>query len=198
MCRSFLQRSNIIFIILTLLFLSICQFAAAAQIRIAWNSNGEPDLAGYNIYYGTASRVYGSPINAGNVTTYTLIGLTQGQTYFIALTASDASNNESVHSTEVSAVATEPPQTYTIATNPSSLQVAVDGVIYTSPQSFSWVPGSPHTLSASSPQPGVSGVRYVYASWSDGGTQSHNIIVPSLSAVYTASPKCAQFLERWS
>jgi len=60
-----------------------------AQLRLAWNANAEPDLAGYKVYYGTGSRTYGTPINVGKVTTYTLTGLIAGQTYYIAVTAFD-------------------------------------------------------------------------------------------------------------
>ena len=84
----------------------------AGTISLAWdapttNSDGSPltDLAGYYVYYGTASRVYGSPVDAKNVTTYTLTDLTPGQTYFIAVTAYDTSQNQSQLSDEVSGVA---------------------------------------------------------------------------------------------
>jgi hypothetical protein len=72
--------------------------------RVAPTTNADgtalTDLGGYKIYYGTASGVYGNPADAGNVPTYTLTGLTKGQTYYVAVTAYDTSNNESVKSTE--------------------------------------------------------------------------------------------------
>lgn len=172
-----------------LLFLS-CLFlsaAFAAQIRIAWDPNSESDLAGYKVYYGTSSRNYGTPINVGNVTTYTITGLTAGQTYYIAVTAYDTANNESDFSNEVSGAATEITQTCTVTTNPSGLQILVDNVTYTAPQTFTWVVGSSHEISVSSPQSGSSGTRYVFSSWSDGGAQSHTITTPSASTTYTAN-----------
>jgi len=91
-----------------LLFLSLLPpLVFAAQIRIAWDPNTEPDLAGYRLYYGTASGTYEEPIDTGNVTTYTLAGLTLGQTYFISVTALDTSNNESGYSNEVNGPATD-------------------------------------------------------------------------------------------
>ena len=94
-------------------FLISSSYVLAAQIQIAWNANTETDLAGYKVYYVTASGYYGgfgTPINVGNVTTYTITGLTQGQTYYIAITAYDNAipANESGYSDEVSGVATEP------------------------------------------------------------------------------------------
>ena len=94
--RNLIVTSLILFI--SLLFSSI---DSAAQIRLAWDPNTESDLAGYGIYYGTASRTYGAPINVGNVTSYTLTGLTPGVTYYFAVTAYDTAYNESGFSNEV-------------------------------------------------------------------------------------------------
>ncbi len=176
-------------ILIAIVFIPSMLFAA--QIRLAWDANSEPDLAGYKVYYGTASRSYGTPINVGNVTTYTVTGLTTGQTYYLAVTAYDNASpaNESTYSTEVSGAATDPTQTVsiTVTTNPAGLQISVDGTSYTAPRTFSWTAGSSHTLSLSSPQNGASGTRYVYSSWSDGGAQSHSITVPSSATTYTAN-----------
>ncbi len=76
---------------------------------------------------------------------------------------------------------------HTVTTNPPGLQVTVDGTNYTSPQTFNWAVGSSHTLSATSPQSGGAGTQYVYASWSDGGAQSHSITAPSSSATYMSN-----------
>jgi hypothetical protein len=97
------------------------------------------------------------------------------------------------HTSVVSAWSSSTPVTITQATvqctvtsNPTGRQITVDGSAYTAPQTFDWVAGSSHTLSASSPQSGGSGIRYVFSSWSDGGGQTHAITVPSSSATYTA------------
>ncbi len=98
--------------ILTLLVLvftlGLCQSALAAQIMLAWDANGESDLSGYKIYYGTGSKSYTASANVGNVTSYKLTGLTQGQRYYIAVTAYNTSGSESSYSGEASGVATEP------------------------------------------------------------------------------------------
>ncbi len=74
-------------------------------MSIAWDPNSEPDVAGYRVYYGTASRGYGSFIDVGNVTNYTVRGLSSGRVYFFAVTAYDSSNNQSGYSNEVSGIA---------------------------------------------------------------------------------------------
>ncbi len=95
-----LRNSFVFFSILSqiLLFSSI---ESVAQIKLAWDPNTDPDLAGYRVYYGTASRSYGLPIDVGNVTTCTVPGLTPGVTYYFAITAYDISHNESGYSNEV-------------------------------------------------------------------------------------------------
>ncbi len=74
----------------------------SAQVTLAWNPNTESDLAGYKIYSGPSSRNYDSVNNFGNQTSYTIQNLVEGQTYYIAVTAYDTSNNESGYSAEVS------------------------------------------------------------------------------------------------
>ena len=80
----------------------IASNATAAQVTLAWDPNTESDLAGYKIHYGTASNSYSVHIDVHNVTTYTVTGLTDGQTYYLAATAYDASGNESGYSNSVS------------------------------------------------------------------------------------------------
>jgi hypothetical protein len=100
---------NFIFTFLALiLILFLFQSAFAAQIKLAWDPNSESDLAGYKVYYGISPKSYVSSTNVGDVTTFTLTGLTEGQTYYVAVTAYNTLNQESSFSSEVSGVATEP------------------------------------------------------------------------------------------
>jgi fibronectin type 3 domain-containing protein len=74
-------------------------------VTLTWTANGEPDLAGYKVYIGTASGTYDAPGSAfvtGKVTSYTVSNLPKGQTYFFAITAYDSAGNESQLSAEVS------------------------------------------------------------------------------------------------
>jgi len=99
---------SFVFLFLLLFFLLISEFAFAAQIKLAWDVNTESDLAGYKVYYGTSSKSYVGSTDVGNVTAFTLTGLTQGQTYYTAVTAYNTLNQESGYSSEVSGVAVEP------------------------------------------------------------------------------------------
>jgi hypothetical protein len=76
--------------------------AFAGQVTLAWDPVVAPALAGYKLYSGTSSGAYTSTVDVRNVTTYTLTGLTDGATYFFAVTAYDTVGNESGYSNEVS------------------------------------------------------------------------------------------------
>mgnify|MGYP001582576303 CR=1 FL=1 len=84
--------------------------AAAGSLTASWTANTESDLAGYKVYYGTATKTYGAPIDVGKVvTTYTVTELTEQKTYYFAVTAYDTAGNQSGFSNEASG--TVPDQT---------------------------------------------------------------------------------------
>ncbi|MCX7635466.1 MAG: hypothetical protein N2Z74_06945, partial [Syntrophales bacterium] len=85
----------------SLFFMALFELTyGGVNIRLTWDPNTEPDLAGYKIYYGNASRVYTHSINVGKVTSYTL-NLDPRNRYYIAVTAYDTENLESGFSNEV-------------------------------------------------------------------------------------------------
>jgi len=75
--------------------------ALGADVTLQWDPNSEPDIGGYKIYYGTASRSYGPPADAGNVTTYVVKDLQPGVRYYFAATAYNTDGYESDFSNEV-------------------------------------------------------------------------------------------------
>ena len=76
---------------------------SGSNIVLSWTANTDSDLAGYNVYQGASSRVYGTPNSLGKVTTYTISGLTVGKTYYFTVSALDGASNESGYSNEVNA-----------------------------------------------------------------------------------------------
>ena len=74
----------------------------------------------------------------------------------------------------------------TVQTNPAGLSFTVDGTNYSSTQTFSWVPGSSHTIATTSPQSGGTGVQYTWTRWSDNGAISH-AVAPTTNKTYTAT-----------
>lgn len=87
------------------LFLALMIFfpvsVLAGSATLSWQACSETDLSQYRVYYGTSSRTYGPPIPVGNVCSYTVNELTEGQTYYFAVTAIDTAGNESGFSSEV-------------------------------------------------------------------------------------------------
>jgi hypothetical protein len=75
--------------------------ALAADITLAWDLNGEPDLAGYKLYLGNQSRNYTQVIDLGRTTQYTLRNLLDGTIYYFTLTAYNLKGLESSFSNEV-------------------------------------------------------------------------------------------------
>lgn len=91
---------------------------ATQNLTLAWDASVGPNVAGYNIYYGTVSHKYDSKVSVGNVTTTTISGLVAGTTYYLAVSAYDISNVESALSDE--AVITMPTNPSTTSSNLSS------------------------------------------------------------------------------
>ena len=73
-----------------------------APVTLAWDANTETDIAGYRIYYypfgSTAAHVV---VNTGNVTNFTISGLTRGTRYVFYATAYNTSGLESEPSNTV-------------------------------------------------------------------------------------------------
>lgn len=80
----------------------------AADVSLSWdapttNEDGTQltDLSGYKVYYGNLSGEYSNTEDVGNLTTYKVTNLGDGEWYFV-VTAYDTSGNESAYSNEVS------------------------------------------------------------------------------------------------
>ncbi len=73
----------------------------------------------------------------------------------------------------------------TFNTKSTALDIKLDGVSMQAPQTVNWVPGSTHTLDLNSTQY-LGSVKWLFTSWSDGGTVTHTIVTPSAAKSYTA------------
>lgn len=94
-------------IILSLcVWLSLGSIAQAAPVTLAWDPNTEPDLAGYRIYWGDASRSYTDHVDVqavANEQKQATIDITpeDGRMVYFAATTYDGAGNESGYSNEV-------------------------------------------------------------------------------------------------
>jgi hypothetical protein len=72
------------------------------------------------------------------------------------------------------------------ATNPTGLQLAVNATSNTAPFTRTVIVGSSNSISATTPQ-SLGGTTYAWASWSDGGAQTHNVVAPATPVTFTAT-----------
>jgi hypothetical protein len=89
--------------VLALLLGSASAIEAQTVVTLAWDANTEPDLAGYEVSYGTQSGVYSTTVDVGNVTSRAFT-LTSGVVYYFAVKAYNSASPRlySPYSTEVS------------------------------------------------------------------------------------------------
>ena len=103
-----MKQKAFILVLCQLCFALIMTQAFAAEVTLAWDPSKSGSVAGYNIYFGTASRTYGAPLDVGNVLSWTVSGLSS-KTYYFAVTAYDSMNYESAYSNEVSVAVVSKP-----------------------------------------------------------------------------------------
>jgi photosystem II stability/assembly factor-like uncharacterized protein len=78
--------------------------------------------------------------------------------------------------------------TVTVRSTPNGRSFTVDGTPYSSSQTFTWAPGAPHTIEATSPQDVSADTRYLFTTWSDGEAATHTVS-PNGNITYTATFK---------
>lgn len=80
----------------------VVQFVRAFEATLEWDPNPEDYVAGYRVYWGTASREYRVSCDVGNETVKRVQSLEPGCTYYFAVTAYTDDGLESPFSDEVS------------------------------------------------------------------------------------------------
>jgi polyisoprenoid-binding protein YceI len=107
------------FLSLAALALILClvpQNVYAVDVTLAWDPNGEEDLAGYKIFYRQEGQSYNyqEPAWEGTGTTCTIYDLSDNTTHYFVARAFDTSGNESGDSNEVFYQPNRPPVFNTI------------------------------------------------------------------------------------
>jgi cysteine-rich repeat protein len=74
----------------------------------------------------------------------------------------------------------------TVTTNPSGLQVLMEGQPFMAPHDLTGVVGVIRSIGVDSPQYGL-GKFWAFSSWSDGGAQSHTFTTPATPTTYTGN-----------
>ena len=109
---TFLPRLAVIVIVLALAWTRVSE---SATLTLAWDQSTDPNVAGYVLYWGTHSGVYGSQSNVGNQRLVQVGGLADGTNYYFVVSAYNAAGQLSLPSAEVSG------QTPVTATNAPSV-----------------------------------------------------------------------------
>jgi glucose/arabinose dehydrogenase/PKD repeat protein len=73
-----------------------------------------------------------------------------------------------------------------LASDPSGLQLNLNGANVTTPATRTVIVGSTNTVSAPSPQ-STGGATFTFANWSDGGAATHVVTAPATATTYRAS-----------
>ena len=84
-----------------LVFLFQPSAMATQSVGLAWNPETDTNVVAYRVYFGTASRNYGSSVTVNNSNSVSISGLGDGITYYFAITAIDSAGDESSLSPEV-------------------------------------------------------------------------------------------------
>lgn len=102
--------------VLSMLVLAVCWTEASqaggddeAAVALQWDANPESHLAGYKVLYGVSSGAYTRTVDVGNVTSFTLSGLTPDQVYYSVVVAYGTEGQEGPPSDEITFTA-EPAQ----------------------------------------------------------------------------------------
>ena len=113
--------------VLSTTFACVMLFTAsvdAAQVRIAWDANTEPDVTGYIVEWGAQPSGFTQAIDVGNTTTWTLTTAVEGVVYGFRVVAYDSDGLRSDASTPVYAT-TDGPVGATLTADRTSLNFAV-------------------------------------------------------------------------
>jgi hypothetical protein len=158
-----------------------------------YNISGRVTHAGGGAVAGVTINLTGSQFATTATNSsgdYVFTGIEEGGSYVVTasnagftftpanMTITDLSGNLTVNFTQNDILVT-------VQTNPTGRTFTVDGITYSTTQTFFWIPGSTHLISTTSPQTG-GGTEYVWTSWSDGGAIAHNVS-PTTSITYTAN-----------
>jgi hypothetical protein len=73
---------------------------ADASVTLAWDASSDPNVTGYNVYYGVRSRGYTNFFILGNTTSVGISNLVQGTIYYFAATTVNSIGLESDFSDE--------------------------------------------------------------------------------------------------
>ncbi len=134
-------------------------------VKLGWNAVAEPNIQGYKVHVGTQPGQYTRTLDAGTSLSYSVDGLSYGQTYYFSVRTVGLNGQESGYSPELVlsvSLPQLPPSATLSSTGTTGLQWSYpksalnsypDFVIETSTDLVNWTPGG--TVSSDSPSGGT-------------------------------------------
>jgi hypothetical protein len=171
-----LRIFRLIFLAAFVLFAPSLLKVHAAQVTLAWDASSDANIAGYKIYYGTASGSYSVVVDVGGQTSCTIANLAAGTPYYFAATEYDKSGQESGYSNEA---VFSPATSCTFSLSPTASSFKATGgtgiVGVTTPAGCSWTANSNVSwliITSNSSGAGNGMVNYSVSSNPDGTSRS--------------------------
>jgi len=93
--------STMITVLMSLVWMAT---ASAMDVKLQWEANSEPDLAGYKVYYGVDGLASPAYLDVSNQTSATVSGLDPDMNYSFAVAAYNTSGLEGPYSNVVTAI----------------------------------------------------------------------------------------------
>lgn len=150
-----------------------CVYAQGASISLSWDPSPTPNLTGYVVHYGLASRQYPHHrLVSTNGCRATIGNLVENETYFFAVTARGPTGLDSLPSNEVSGSPSTPS-----STSPLTVLTQGNGVVTPALNGQELLVGHTYKLTAQ-PEAGS-----IFVSWTGGVTSS----APALSFVMVSN-----------
>jgi hypothetical protein len=165
--------------------LCCCSSSFGVQtVTLGWSPSPSA-IAGYMVYWGTASGVYSTRIDAGTNLTFTVTNLQEGTTYYFVGTAYDDLLVESAYSNEISY---NVPNTLapTILSQPTNV-TAVAGATATFTVTASGPALAYQWFKAGTALPGATSALLSLPSISDADAGIYSVIITNLSGAVTSS-----------
>ena len=92
-----------------LLTMTVARTASADTLNVMWDPSPDSNVAGYLVYVGTQSGIYGTTYDVGNSTSFAFPSAAPGQPYYFAVAAYFAGPVVGARSAEVSGVSNGAP-----------------------------------------------------------------------------------------
>jgi hypothetical protein len=145
-----------------------------STVSLAWNPSLDPSVAGYSLYYGSASHQYDWSLDAGADCAITVDDLVEGVTYFFAIGAYNRAGTECVDSEELVVTISSPP---VIILEPSSQTVQAGATVVMSVDAIGTPPLAVQWFYGGAPVAGATSSALAFPKVSDSAAGNYTVTI---------------------